>query len=182
MGSTESYHYCRSTPQTSYGFPQSISTWIFIMIWLANDILHSIFLCLIGSEYDLWIRINGDPLLLSYFSLGHRLTRTADDFLHNNTTPTTRNWIIYRVRNIARVITTYRTTTSRANIVQHRTLLAYLYAHLSNITRTPPIPWPIPTDIVYRAFWIDHTLSGEQHPFRHPTRNYICFVLHFYFH
>ena len=64
------------------------------MIWLTNDILHSIFLCLIGSEYDLWLRINGDPLLLSYFSLGHRLTRTTDDFLHNGTAPTTRNWII----------------------------------------------------------------------------------------
>ena len=165
------------------------------MIWLANDILHSIFLCLIGSEYDLWLRINGDPLLLSYFSLGHRLTRTTDDFLHNSTTPTTRNWIIYRARSIARVITTYRTITSRANIVQHRTLLAYLYTHLSNTTRTPPIPWPIPTDIIYRAFWIDNTLSGKQHPhvtntshimptnwrnvFRHPTRSYSHHSLHF---
>ena len=92
------------------------------------------------------------------------LTRTTDDFLHNSTTPTTRNWIIYRARSIARVITTHRTITSRANIVQHRNLLAYLYTHLSNTTRTPPIPWPIPTDIIYRAFWIDNTLSGEQHP------------------
>ena len=149
------------------------------MIWLTNDILHSIFLCLIGSEYDLWLRINGDPLLLSYFSLGHRLTRTTDDFLHNGTTPTTRNWIIYRARSIARVIATYRTITSRATIVHHRTLLAYLYARLSNTTRTPPIPWPIPTDIVYRAFWIDNTLSGEQHPFKHPTRNYSHHSLHF---
>ena len=148
MGSTESCHYCRPTPQTPYGFPHSISTWISIMIWLTNDTLHSIFLCLIGSEYDPWIRINGDPLLLSYFSLGHRLTRITDDFLHNSMTPTTRNWIMCRIRSIARVITAYRTTTGRANIMQHRTLLAYLHTHLSNTTRTPPIPWPIPTGIV----------------------------------
>ena len=93
-------------------------------------------------------------------------------------TPTTRSWIIHRIQNIASVITAYRTTTSRANIVQHRTLLAYLHTHLYNTTRTPPIAWPIPTDIVYRAFWIDHTLSGEQRPFRHPSRQYSHYSLH----
>ena len=55
------------------------------MIWLTNDIHHSIFSCLVGTEYDLWIRINGDPLILSYFSPGHTLTRTTDDFLQNDT-------------------------------------------------------------------------------------------------
>ena len=73
---------------------------------------------------------------------------------------------------------TYRTITSRSNIAQHRTFLVFLRTHLYNTTRIPPIAWPIPTDIAYRAFWIDHTLSGEQHPFRHPTRQYSHHSLH----
>ena len=148
------------------------------MIWLTNDIHHSIFSCLVGTEYDLWIRINGDPLTLSYFSPGHTLTRTTDDFLQNDTTPTTRNWIVYRIQSIARVLVAYRTITSRSNITQHSTFLVFLRTHLYNTTRIPPIAWPIPTDIVYRAFWIDRTLSGEQHPFRHPTRQYSHHSLH----
>ena len=134
------------------------------MIWLANDIHHSIFSYLVGKEYDLWIRINGDPLSLSYFSPGHTLTRTTDDFLHNHS-PITCNWIVYRIQSIARVLTTYRTITSRSNIAQHHTLLAFLRTHLYNTTRTPPIAWPIPTDIVYRAFWV----LDRTHPFRRTT-------------
>ena len=148
------------------------------MIWFAHDILHCIFLFLIGPDYNLWIRINNDPLSFSYFSLGHRLTRTPEDFLHNGATPTTRNWITHRIRSIARAITSYQITTSHAGIPQHRTLLVYLRTHLYNTARTPPIAWPIPTDIVYRAYWIDHTLSREQRTFKHPTRQYSHHSLH----